>query len=38
MYLISHIAGATAIANLPVHQFMQIYRNVMPAGWRWRSP
>ncbi|ORB85707.1 hypothetical protein B1987_20105 [Mycobacterium kansasii] len=32
VYLISHMAGATAIANLPVHQFMQIYRNVMP-GW-----
>lgn len=32
VYLISHIAGATAIANLPVYQFMQIYRNFMP-GW-----
>lgn len=32
VYLISNVAGATAIANLPVHQFMQIYRNFMP-GW-----
>jgi len=32
VYLISNVAGATTIANLPVHQFMQIYRNFMP-GW-----
>ncbi|WP_204808236.1 hypothetical protein [Mycobacterium riyadhense] len=30
VYLISNIAGSTAIANLPVHQFTQIYRNFMP--------
>ncbi|MHA7651742.1 purine-cytosine permease family protein [Mycobacterium sp. ML4] len=32
VYLISHVAGATDIANVPVHQFTQIYRNFMP-GW-----
>ncbi|ORW92725.1 hypothetical protein AWC27_08315 [Mycobacterium szulgai] len=32
VYLISNVAGAITIANLPVHQFMQIYRNFMP-GW-----
>ncbi len=32
VYLISNIAGSTTIANLPVHQFAQIYRNFMP-GW-----
>ncbi|SON58753.1 hypothetical protein MSIMFI_00231 [Mycobacterium simulans] len=32
VYLISNIAGSTAIANLPVHQFTQIYCNFMP-GW-----
>lgn len=32
VYLISNVAGATAIANVPVHQFTQIYRNFMP-GW-----
>ncbi|ORA22189.1 purine-cytosine permease family protein [Mycobacterium angelicum] len=32
VYLISNVAGASAFANVPVHQFMQIYRNFMP-GW-----
>ncbi|BBX98105.1 purine-cytosine permease family protein [Mycobacterium lacus] len=32
VYLISNVAGSTTIANVPVHQFTQIYRNVMP-GW-----
>ncbi|QUR66474.1 purine-cytosine permease family protein [Mycobacterium spongiae] len=31
VYLISNVAGGAAIANLPVHQFMQVYRNFMPA-------
>ena len=30
VYLISHIAGSTAIANQPVHQFDEIYQNFMP--------
>ncbi|WP_421841906.1 purine-cytosine permease family protein [Mycobacterium sp.] len=31
VYLISNVAGAAPIANMPVHQFMEIYRNFMPA-------
>nr|WP_232022077.1 hypothetical protein [Mycobacterium basiliense] len=30
VYLISNVAGSLTIANLPVHQFTQIYRNFMP--------
>ncbi len=32
VYLISNIADGTAIANQPVHQFLEIYQNFMP-GW-----
>ncbi|MDT5134128.1 MAG: hypothetical protein QOE41_3439 [Mycobacterium sp.] len=32
VYLISNFANATSIANQPVHQFLEIYRNFMP-GW-----
>jgi purine-cytosine permease-like protein len=32
VYIISNIVGATSIANQPVHQFLEIYRNFMP-GW-----
>ncbi len=32
VYLISRVAGSTAVANQPVHQFLSIYRNFMP-GW-----
>lgn len=30
VYLISHVAGSTPVANQPVHQFLLIYRNFMP--------
>ncbi len=30
VYLIFHLAGSTAIANQPVHQFAEIYQNFMP--------
>ena len=32
VYLISDVAGATSIADQPVHQFLVVYRNFMP-GW-----
>ncbi len=32
VYLISDVAGATSIADQPVHQFLLVYRNFMP-GW-----
>jgi purine-cytosine permease-like protein len=32
VYLISNAVGATSIANQPVHQFLEIYKNFMP-GW-----
>lgn len=32
VYLIANVAHGAAIANQPVHQFLEIYRNLMP-GW-----
>jgi purine-cytosine permease-like protein len=32
VYLISNAVNATSIANQPVHQFLEIYKNFMP-GW-----
>jgi purine-cytosine permease-like protein len=32
VYLIANVADGAAIANQPVHQFLEIYRNFMP-GW-----
>jgi purine-cytosine permease-like protein len=31
VYLIAHVAGAAAIANQPVHQFLEIYQDLVPA-------
>ena len=31
VYIISNIAGGGDVANQPVHQFLEIYRNMMPA-------
>lgn len=31
VYLIANIAGGSAVANQPVHQFLEIYKNMMPA-------
>src|SRR3978361_1418697 len=32
VYIISNIADGAAVANQPVHQFLEIYRDIMP-GW-----
>ncbi|WP_433282008.1 purine-cytosine permease family protein [Pseudonocardia xinjiangensis] len=32
VYIIANIAGGTAVANQPVHQFLEIYQDIMP-GW-----
>lgn len=32
VYVIANVAGGAAIANQPVHQFLEIYRNFLP-GW-----
>nr|WP_319433054.1 hypothetical protein [Mycobacterium sp. RTGN5] len=32
VYLIANVAGGAAVANQPVHQFLEIYQNFMP-GW-----
>src|SRR4051795_1320948 len=32
VYIIANVADGAAIANQPVHQFLEIYRNIMP-GW-----
>ncbi|HZZ51956.1 MAG TPA: hypothetical protein VFE65_34100 [Pseudonocardia sp.] len=32
VYIISNLAGGAAVANQPVHQFLEIYRDIMP-GW-----
>ncbi len=31
VYIIANVAGGAAIANQPVHQFLEIYRDIMPA-------
>ncbi|MEX5720758.1 purine-cytosine permease family protein [Geodermatophilus maliterrae] len=31
VYLIAHVADAAAIANQPVHQFLEIYQDLVPA-------
>ncbi len=31
VYIISNITGGADVANQPVHQFLEIYRNMMPA-------
>ena len=31
VYIISNIPGGAAVANQPVHQFLEIYKNMMPA-------
>jgi len=31
VYIISNVVGGSAVANQPVHQFLEIYRNMMPA-------
>ena len=31
VYLIANVADGTAVANQPVHQFLEIYRDIMPA-------
>jgi purine-cytosine permease-like protein len=30
VYIIANVAGGAAVANQPVHQFLEIYRNFMP--------
>ncbi|WP_078312066.1 MULTISPECIES: hypothetical protein [unclassified Mycobacterium] len=30
VYLIANVAGGAAVANQPVHQFLEIYQNMMP--------
>jgi purine-cytosine permease-like protein len=32
VYIIANVAGGTAVANQPVHQFLEIYQDIMP-GW-----
>jgi purine-cytosine permease-like protein len=32
VYIIADVAGGAAVANQPVHQFLEIYRDIMP-GW-----
>ncbi len=32
VYIIARVDGGAAVANQPVHQFLEIYRNMMP-GW-----
>jgi purine-cytosine permease-like protein len=32
VYIIANVADGTAVANQPVHQFLEIYRDIMP-GW-----
>ncbi|SDT07949.1 Purine-cytosine permease [Friedmanniella luteola] len=31
VYIIAHVADGAAVANQPVHQFLEIYRDIMPA-------
>jgi purine-cytosine permease-like protein len=31
VYIIAHVGGGAAMADQPVHQFLEIYRNMMPA-------
>jgi purine-cytosine permease-like protein len=32
VYIIANVADGAAIANQPVHQFLEIYRDIMPVG------
>src|SRR6201991_308360 len=32
VYIIANVAGGAAVANQPVHQFLEIYQDIMP-GW-----
>ncbi len=34
VYLIANVADSAGVANQPVHQFLEIYQNFLPAGWR----
>ena len=31
VYIIANVADGAAVANQPVHQFLEIYRDIMPA-------
>ena len=38
VYIIANVAGGAAVANQPVHQFLEIYRTSCRRRSRWVSP